>query len=296
VVGSGKSSTAGIIDLGYALRAGLVEFYLQPKISLRRKQVVGVEMFVRARHPLHGVLQAPALIAGADNESLGQLAAFGVRTAQQISRTLANSGARIPITINVPSSILVVRQISPIFGTWGSTQGTTLILDVPEEEMLSEFARIPHVAAELGRLGIKLAIDNFGRSLFGVKHDVSSENFDRGLSDLCGQVVKLKVLGLAELKLDRNFIEDCGSDPRRKAMCKTVIDLIHHLGASAVAIGLTKQSDAAALDEMGCDVGQGNLFSEPLPLNAFLGLLQEKSKRQKSGAAPAGPSKTVPAL
>jgi EAL domain-containing protein (putative c-di-GMP-specific phosphodiesterase class I) len=288
VLGQPTATSAGIIDLGYALKANWVGFFLQPKIALRRKQVVGLEMFARARHPLHGILQAPALLAGADSESLKQLAAFGVRSAKQISRHLGKYGAKLPITLNVPASVLTARQVATTFASWNSENSAPLlILDVPEDEMLAEFARMPHIAAELAKAGIKLAIDNFGHSIFGVKRDMASTEFERELADLCGRLTKLKVLGLADVKLAKNLTEDCGSDPRRRDMCKTVIALIHHLEASAVAIGLSKHADAVALDELGCDVGQGNLFSEPLPLDAFVGLLQEKSRRQKD-RQPAG--------
>ncbi len=105
-----------------------------------------------------------------------------------------------------------------------------------------------HAAREftknLAHLNVKLAIDDFGR----------------GYSSL----VRLKELPFAELKLDRAFVTDCGSDKVNAPLCKTVIDLAHNFDSVAVAIGIEKASDALALVSMGCDYGQGFLLGQPM--------------------------------
>ncbi len=99
-------------------------------------------------------------------------------------------------------------------------------------------------------LNVKLAIDDFGR----------------GYSSL----VRLKELPFAELKLDRAFVTDCGTDKVNAPLCKTVIDLAHNFGSVAVAIGIEKASDALALVSMGCDYGQGFLLGQPMPEERFV--------------------------
>ena len=47
------------------LKKGWIEFWYQPKIDLRKKQLVGAEAFARARHPQHGVLMPSAFMPGA---------------------------------------------------------------------------------------------------------------------------------------------------------------------------------------------------------------------------------------
>ena len=76
----------------------------------------------------------------------------------------------------------------------------------------------------------------------------------------------------AELKLDRAFVADCGTDKVNAPLCKTVIDLAHNFGRSAVAIGIEKASDALALVSMGCDYGQGFLLGQPMPEERFISL------------------------
>ena len=113
-------------------------------------------------------------------------------------------------------------------------------------------------------LNVKLAIDDFGR----------------GYSSL----VRLEELPFAELKLDRTFVADCGTDKVNAPLCKTVIDLAHNFGSIAVAIGIEKASDALALVSMGCDYGQGFLLGQPMPEERFMSLLRQRADR----ARPAG--------
>ena len=109
-------------------------------------------------------------------------------------------------------------------------------------------------------LDVVLAIDDFGR----------------GYSSL----VRLKELPFAELKLDRAFVSDCGTDKVNAPLCKTVIDLAHNFGSMAVAIGIEKASDAVALVSMGCDYGQGFLLGQPMPEERFLSLLRQRAATQ----------------
>ena len=102
------------------------------------------------------------------------------------------------------------------------------------------------------------------------------DDFGRGYSSL----VRLKELPFAELKLDRTFVTDCGTDKVNAPICKTVIDLAHNFGSLAVAIGIEKASDALALTSMGCDLGQGFLLGQPMPEERFASLLRQRGAGQ----------------
>jgi EAL domain-containing protein (putative c-di-GMP-specific phosphodiesterase class I) len=84
-------------------------------------------------------------------------------------------------------------------------------------------------------------------------------------------------LPFAELKLDRTFVADCGTDKVNAPLCKTVIDLAHNFNSIAVAIGIEKASDALALVSMGCDYGQGFLLGQPMPEERFTSLLRQRT-------------------
>ena len=135
-----------------------------------------------------------------------------------------------------------------------------LIIDVTEEQIVTDLALAAGLTKSLQHLDVKLAIDDFGR----------------GYSSL----VRLKELPFAELKLDRAFVTDCGTDKVNAPLCKTVIDLAHNFGSRAVAIGIEKASDALALVSMGCDYGQGFLLGQPMPEERFISLLRQRAASQ----------------
>ncbi len=70
-------------------------------------------------------------------------------------------------------------------------------------------------------------------------------------------------------------------------LCKSVIDLAHTHGRSAVAMGIEKAADATALVSMGCDFGQGFLLGQPMPEERFISLLRQRSGMPKRESAAA---------
>ena len=74
-----------------------------------------------------------------------------------------------------------------------------------------------------------------------------------------------------------NFVADCGTDKVNAPLCKTVIDLAHNFGRTAVAMGIEKAADAIALVSMGCDFGQGFLLGQPMPEERFVSLLRQRA-------------------
>jgi EAL domain-containing protein (putative c-di-GMP-specific phosphodiesterase class I) len=129
------------------------------------------------------------------------------------------------------------------------------------------------ITKKLQHLDVRLAIDNFGR----------------GYSSFA----RLKELPFAEIKLDRAFVTDCGSDKVNAPLCKTVIDLAHNFGSVAVAVGIEKASDALALVSMGCDYGQGFLLGQPMPEERFISLLKQRANPPTRAGAAKAPAAQV---
>jgi EAL domain-containing protein (putative c-di-GMP-specific phosphodiesterase class I) len=270
---------AARIDLGDAIDNGWVEFWYQPKIDLRRKQLVGVEAFARVRHPEHGVLSPGAFIPGADSASLVALSEMALKAGLTAGQQFAKLGIHPRMAVNMPAEALQKVPIAEIVQRFHAAgeKWPGLIIDVPEEQIVTDLALAHAVTKQLQPYNVKLAIDDFGR----------------GYSSLA----RLKELPFAELKLDRTFVTDCGSDKVNAPLCKTVIDLAHNFGSIAVAIGIEKASDVVALISMGCDYGQGFLLGQPMPEGRFLSLLKQRSHNRPSGTGPAstggsGPSAT----
>ena len=283
-------SHAGVIDLGHALRAGWVEFAYQPKIELRRRHVVGIEMFVRVRHPFHGLLSGSVVLPGAEDRAIAQLTVFAIRWALQAGEVLALEGVRLPITINVPANAVMPQALASLLPSPEQSENWPgLILDVPKRDLLANHAHFARVMPELAALRLKLAADDFCGNLRQLMRSTNPEALYDEMEALSRHLTKLKELALVELKLDRELILGCGEDKGRAMLCELVVELIHQLGGKAVAVGVEKHADAAVLREIGCDIAQGYVFSEPVGLEQLIMLF--KTRR---GAA-AKPAVTVAA-
>ena len=261
---------AGRVDLDEALNNKWIEFWFQPKIDLRKKQLVGAEAFARARHPLHGVLTPSAFMPGAKEASLVTLSELALAQALRAGVNFAKLGVNLRLAVNVPVNALVKIAVADIVQTYRPQyeKWPGLIIDVTEEQIVTDLKLASELTKKLAHLNVKLAIDDFGR----------------GYSSL----VRLKELPFAELKLDRAFVADCGTDKVNAPLCKTVIDLAHNFGSIAVAIGIEKAADAMALVSMGCDYGQGFLLGQPMPEERFISLLRQRAASQKQNSPAAG--------
>ncbi|MEA2937922.1 MAG: hypothetical protein QOC56_1426 [Alphaproteobacteria bacterium] len=253
---------AARVGLDEALARGWIEFWYQPKIDLRKKQLAGVETFARCRHPKFGILPPGAFMPGATQSELVALSEAALTSALKTGVAFSKLGINLRFAVNIPVDALVKLSIAEIVRAHRGQvdHWAGLIIDVTEEQIVSDLALATQMTKKLAPLNVKLAIDDFGR----------------GYSSLA----RLKELPFAELKLDRTFVTDCGTDKVNAPLCKTVIDLAHNFGSAAVAIGIEKASDALALTSMGCDLGQGFLLGQPMPEERFVSLLRQRAAGQ----------------
>jgi len=259
-------AVAARIDLGEALRNDWIEFWYQPKINLRRKQLSGAEAFARARHPEFGVLAPNAFMPGASAEDVQKLAQLSIASTIKASHTFSQIGLNLQFAVNIPLDTLVTLPVADILAAQQPPENWPgLIIDVTEEQIVSDLPLATQVTEQLAAHRIRLAIDDFGR----------------GHSSLA----RLKSLPFAEMKLDRTFVIDCGTDKVNAPICKTVIDLAHNFGAAAVAVGIEKATDMLALVAMGCDFGQGYLLGQPMPEERFISLLRQRAAARAPVAA-----------
>jgi EAL domain-containing protein (putative c-di-GMP-specific phosphodiesterase class I) len=116
---------------------------------------------------------------------------------------------------------------------------------------------------------VRFALDDFGRG-------------NCSLGDL-------KSLSFAEIKIDRHFARNCGTETGNGNICKTIVNMARNFGSESVAIGVENASEAQALKAMGCTLGQGFFFGAPLPEEQFFKLLCARSEAggQATGAVKA---------
>jgi len=247
------------VGLDEALKNNWVEFWYQPKVDMRRKQLAGAEVFARVRHPQHGILSPGSFMPGADDASLLALAEQAMVHGLKAGIKFSKLGVNLRIAINISIAALVklpvgdiVRAHHPQAYGWPG-----MIFDLTEEQIIKEIGLACEMSKKLEPHNVRLAIDDFGRAYTSL--------------------TKAKELPFAEMKLDRSFVTGCGTDKVNAPICKTVIALAHSFGSLAVGIGVEKAADLMAMVSMGCDLGQGFLLGQPMPEDRFISLLKQRA-------------------
>jgi EAL domain-containing protein (putative c-di-GMP-specific phosphodiesterase class I) len=261
------AAVAARIELDEALENGWMEFWYQPKIDLKKKRLTGAEAFARARHPQFGVLTPNAFMPGAADADLAVLAELALVSALKAGVSFSKLGINLRLAVNVPLNALVKLPIAEIVRAHRleTERWAGLIIDVSEEQIITDLPLAAELAKKLAPVHVTLAIDDFGLSYPSLR--------------------RVKELPFCELKLGRTFVRNCGTDKVNAPICKTVIDLAHKFGSVAVAIGIEKAADALALTSMGCDMGQGFLLGQPMPEDRFMSLLRQRTADQGRVAA-----------
>lgn len=272
------------VTLEQSLNCGWIEFWYQPKIDLRSGQIVGVEAFARVRHPTQGILKPGDFMRDAERKSIVALSELALAKALKASTIFSMLGGRFPVALNMSISTLRELRLSALMREHRSEADTCpgIIFDITEEQVVDNIPLIRELARELESHGISIAIDDFGHGLTSLILDRYA-TWQRELDGLVHRLVRLKEMRFAELKIDRILATRCGVDDRAGAICKTVIDLAHHFRSVVVGIGIEKAATAASLQKVGCDIGQGFLFGEPLPLEEFVAFLRDWRHRSPKG-------------
>ena len=255
-------AVAARLELDDAIKNKWIEFWYQPKIALRRKQLAGAEAYARVRHPQHGLVLAGAFTANASEAANVKLAELALESALKTSAHFSKLGVNLRLSVNIPVPALLKLSVPDIVQAHhpADQKWPGLIIDVPEDQIVGDLALASELSKKLEPHNVRLAIDNFGRTF--------------------SSLAKVDELPFEELKLDRSFVADCGTDKINAPLCKSVIDLAHNFGRYVVAVGIEKAADALALVSMGCDYGQGFLLGQPMPEERFISLLRQRAATQ----------------
>src|SRR5437879_1577563 len=146
VMPGGNDNCAPSVGLGEALQNGWIEFWHQPKIDLRKKQLIGAEALARVRHPQLGVLPPAAFILGASAAELLALSQLALANALEAGLNFAKLGINLRFAVNIPIAALVELPIADVVRAHHgeAEQWPGLIVDINEEQIFTDLAL--HVA------------------------------------------------------------------------------------------------------------------------------------------------------
>src|SRR5215472_3042716 len=159
-------AVAARLELEDAIKNKWVEFWYQPKIAMRKKQLAGAEAYARVRHPEHGIVLAAAFTTNASEAATAKLAELSLESALKTSALFSKLGVNLRLSVNIPVPALVKIPIEDIVKTHhpNNEKWPGLIIDVPEDQIVRDLKLAGELSKKLEPHNVRLAIDNFGRA------------------------------------------------------------------------------------------------------------------------------------
>ncbi|KUL53136.1 histidine kinase [Streptomyces sp. NRRL F-4489] len=236
----------------------------QPLVGLGDGRAQGVEALVRWRHPQFGVLAPNRFIALAEeNGAIVELGRWVLTRACSQARAwqLAHPGDQ-PLFVSVNVAVRqvwdsdLVADVAAILAETGLPP-RLLQLELTESAVMGSAGRPLQALQALSDMGVRIAIDDFGT----------------GYSNLA----YLSRLPVSVLKLDGSFVHGFRSqehpNPADEMIVEALVALAHRLGLTVTAECVESAEQAERLRRIGCDTGQGWLYSRPVAPDRVAALL-----------------------
>ena len=237
------------------------EFFLEFHPLVRREsgRVKGLEARIRRAHPTRGIVPPGGFVSIA--EESGLITSIGRWVLMDVGRTATtwshDDDFDAPsVSVNIAAKQLesdtllnVVRLALGISGL----DPRRLILELTESNVMREPEAVRVKLEALKELGVRLAIDDFGTGYSSLSY--------------------LQYFPVDELKIDRSLVRLIESSDRAAALVRTIVSLARSLSVEVVAEGIEDIGQERYLRSINCDIGQGDLYSRPLPVQdveAFL--------------------------
>ncbi|MFF3937727.1 putative bifunctional diguanylate cyclase/phosphodiesterase [Streptomyces phaeofaciens] len=250
-----------------AIERGEFRLDYQPLVGMADGRLRGVEALVRWDHPRFGLLPPNRFVALAEEDgSIVPLGRWVLATAcRQARRWQLENPDEPPLFVSVNVAVRqvwdsdLVADVAEILEETGLPP-RLLQLELTESAVMGSAGRPLQALQALSDMGVHIAIDDFGT----------------GYSNLA----YLSRLPVSVLKLDGSFVrgfqyEGTGAapNPADEVVVEAMIDLAHRLGLTVTAECVETSAQATRLRRIGCDTGQGWLYSRPVPPDRISELL-----------------------
>lgn len=253
-------------NLREAVEKQQLSLVYQPQVKINSGEIIGVEALSRWNHPQLGQVSPTEFIATAERIGIiGQLTEWVLRAACNQAVAWKRLGfPALHMAVNIsPSQFLdkdFVSLIKRILDETGMVPGQ-LELEVTESVVQTNQENLS-IFRDLKALGVLLAIDDFGT----------------GYSSFAS----LKHLAVDYLKIDKYFIDDMIVDRKSQLLIDSMIEMGHKLEHEIIAEGVETAEQCHMLQELGCEMAQGYLFSKPVSADEISKFLNNNCDRGRS--------------
>jgi EAL domain-containing protein (putative c-di-GMP-specific phosphodiesterase class I) len=238
-------------ELRSAVERGEFALHYQPIIDLASAEITGFEALLRWHHPARGIVAPGEFITVA--EQSGIIIELGAWVRREASKACASwipfvDGRELSVTVNVSARELrertFVEDLRQLLQETGLAPHR-FVLEMTENVLVGNDSSTLERLHALKQLGVQLAIDDFGTGYSSLSY--------------------LQQFPVDLIKIDKSFIDRLGEADAESPLSRAVVSLGNVLSIRTVAEGIETEKQYARLRELGCPLGQGFLFSRPIP-------------------------------
>ncbi len=231
--------------------------YVQPKISLSEKRVIGLETLIRYRRKSGELLPPGKFLPALEQAGMIQYIDFYMfdKACSTLHKWLQAGYKAVPLSVNFSRFSLLdnnfLRQINQI---WSMYQ-------VPKD-----FLEVEITESAEGTEGVD------EQTISNVLNQMKEQGYFLSIDDFGSQYADMALFTTAEidfLKLDKSLIKDIAHNYKSRLLVESFINICHNLNIRLIAVGIETKEQLKILEDLNCYGGQGYLFAKPFPLQQY---------------------------
>lgn len=255
----GNISRIILADLKASLETGDIRLFYQPQVDYHGK-VIGIEALLRWKHKKYGYIYPPFVIALAEESGImSRLGNHILEVACRELKAMEEAGIpRMEISVNVSANQLREKDFAGSLAHYlqkYQLMAGQIVVEITEQVALSNGTHVAEQLKALKKMGVKLAMDDFGM----------------GHSSL----MYLKEYEFDVIKLDGSLIREILTNPNCCNIISSILFLGESVGYAVLAEYVETEAQKEVLHALGCDRYQGYLYSKAIPLEETVTFIKE---------------------
>ncbi|MDB1125877.1 putative bifunctional diguanylate cyclase/phosphodiesterase [Vibrio algarum] len=243
-------------ELSSAISNNELVLHFQPQVVLNSGEILSAEALVRWNHPEKGFLTPDKFIHLIDHHPISSF--FGEWVIEAALNQIKKD-ARVAISVNITVCHIeraeFSQSLAKLLSRYPMVSPSKLKIELTESAGITDYKKVALSMKACTALGIRFSLDDFGTGYSALN--------------------QLRVLPIAQIKIDRSFIRNFLTDQTDFMMVSSLIGLASNFNLEVVAEGVETLEQLAKLNDLGCHKVQGFLFSKPLSAPEFVSWINE---------------------
>jgi EAL domain-containing protein (putative c-di-GMP-specific phosphodiesterase class I) len=264
IEGASRDDAAKQVQLKEQIAQPVLEQFsvvYQPVVDLHTAEMRGVEALLRWSNPDLGAIPPDVFIPMA--EYGGSIRTLGWFVLDQACRQLSlwqdeAPEHRLAVGVNVSIRQLdepgFAHGVGELVASYG-VDPAQVVIELTEQSLAIDFETAVTVVTELRAIGVSVAVDDYGTGYSSLRY---LHRFDADV-----------------VKVDRSFVANVVDSVHTQKIVRSVMHMAQSLNLQSIAEGIETEEQLAMVRSLGCELGQGYLFSRPVPPDAITTMLRE---------------------